>query len=496
MIVNTPDGQVQFPDDMSNDDIKGVLQKKYGAPQATPTPTPAVTSTAPDQQSIPAIWNRTEGQSVGDYLKAVTARQFQGADQAAQDYARTAAAMFGGNLLQSRLTGNSLEQEKATTEQAKARLGAMAPITEGALYAMGPGELGVAGRLGGGLVGNVAEGALAGAGGAAAQGEDPIRGGAIGALTGGALAPAAALVNKVARPLATWAGRSLGLVSTPEEVAAATAAARTKAYNEAKQFEFAPSDVNSAYTKAYQSLDANQMRDLTGGMNDKVTEHINGNWTMPSIDASNIDGFGRTIRNSARSSADGVLANRIKENLDNVLQTAKPVSGQNPGEALDVIEGARTKAQQAMMAGDREVGLPTVQRLLKDQYVNPATWAQQQSGFYRPGSQQYNDLSKIVRTAGGSMLPSGYGMSHVAGDIAEVGLAAAGMPSAGIVAGVGTQALKPVLSGVMKRIQRRGLQNRLTNLYPGLTGQSVTAPVNVGEALRALTLGSQAGAGY
>jgi hypothetical protein len=30
MIVNTPDGPVNFPDSMSSDDIQGVLRQKYG----------------------------------------------------------------------------------------------------------------------------------------------------------------------------------------------------------------------------------------------------------------------------------------------------------------------------------------------------------------------------------------------------------------------------------------------------------------------------------
>ena len=33
MIVDTPDGKREFPDDMSMDDIKGVLRKKYPAPE-------------------------------------------------------------------------------------------------------------------------------------------------------------------------------------------------------------------------------------------------------------------------------------------------------------------------------------------------------------------------------------------------------------------------------------------------------------------------------
>ena len=46
MIVNTPDGQVNFPDSMSEDDVKGVLQKKYGAPKPD---VPLFSLTGPDK---------------------------------------------------------------------------------------------------------------------------------------------------------------------------------------------------------------------------------------------------------------------------------------------------------------------------------------------------------------------------------------------------------------------------------------------------------------
>ena len=46
MIVNTPDGQVNFPDSMSDDDVKGVLQKKYGAPKPD---VPLFSLTGPDK---------------------------------------------------------------------------------------------------------------------------------------------------------------------------------------------------------------------------------------------------------------------------------------------------------------------------------------------------------------------------------------------------------------------------------------------------------------
>ena len=155
---------------------------------------PAQTSSAPQDLGTTALWNKPADTSWGDYLLAHLAKPFQGANQAAQDYSRTAvdAATFGlGDRLQSKLTGNPLEQERADTNAAYGRLGAMAPIVSGAMYGMGPGQLGMASKLGGavapaigrwagGVVGSGAEGALAG--GAGALGHDENVG--TGALAG------------------------------------------------------------------------------------------------------------------------------------------------------------------------------------------------------------------------------------------------------------------------------------------------------------------------
>ena len=120
-----------------------------------------------------ALWNKPADTSWSDYMLAHLAKPFQGADQAAQDYSRTAvdAATFGqGDRLQAYLTGNPLDKERAATAAASGRLGAMAPIVQGAMYAMGPGELGIAkglgeaaaptlGRWAGGVLGSGIEGA-------------------------------------------------------------------------------------------------------------------------------------------------------------------------------------------------------------------------------------------------------------------------------------------------------------------------------------------------
>ena len=196
------------------------------SPKLTPVDhDPFATSSAPpagQDLGTTALWNKPANTSWSDFMLAHLSKPFQGADQAAQDYSRTAvdAATFGqGDRLQAYLTGNPLAQERASTAAASGRLGAMAPIVQGAMYAMGPGEIGAASKIGeaaapwlgggkvaqwtGGVLGSAAEGAGAGAAGAVGHdesiGQGALIGGALGAAggvpggivgRGGTLAPA------------------------------------------------------------------------------------------------------------------------------------------------------------------------------------------------------------------------------------------------------------------------------------------------------------------
>jgi hypothetical protein len=187
---------------MADDPFAQYLTPKAGAPNSSDDPfaqylKPATAAAAPTDLGTTAIWNKPANVSWSDYMLAHLAKPFQGANQAAQDYARTAvdAATFGlGDRLQIALTGNPLEQERTNTAAAAGRLGAMAPIVGGAMYAMGPGELGLAARgadlLGGGylagIAGSAAEGAGAGALGAAGHDESAGQGALYGGLLGSA----------------------------------------------------------------------------------------------------------------------------------------------------------------------------------------------------------------------------------------------------------------------------------------------------------------------
>ena len=204
-------------------------------------------SSSSDDLGTTAFWNKPANVTPWDYILAHLAKPFQGADQAAQDYSRTAvdAATFGlGDRFQSYLTGNPLDKERAATATASGRLGAMAPIVSGAMYAMGPGEIGAASKIGeaaapwlgggkvaqwtGGVLGSGVEGALAGGAGAAGHDESIGQG----ALIGGALGAASGVPG--------------GVVGRGGALAQATSAA----------------DLHAAATKAYDPL-SNVLYDAT-----------------------------------------------------------------------------------------------------------------------------------------------------------------------------------------------------------------------------------------
>ena len=119
MIVNTPDGQVNFPDSMSDDDVKGVLQKKYGAPKPD---VPLFSLTGPDK--------------IGEFFsKAGDAATF-GLGAKAQDALGIAQGPHGETVAQQ-------------VENAGKDIGPVASAGADLLgYAAGPGELRVGEGLG------------------------------------------------------------------------------------------------------------------------------------------------------------------------------------------------------------------------------------------------------------------------------------------------------------------------------------------------------------
>ena len=377
---------------------------------------PAQTSSAPQDLGTTALWNKPADTSWGDYLLAHLAKPFQGANQAAQDYSRTAvdAATFGlGDRLQSKLTGNPLEQERADTNAAYGRLGAMAPIVSGAMYGMGPGELGMASKLGGavapaigrwagGVVGSGAEGALAG--GAGALGHDENVG--TGALGGLGVGMAGGVLGGVV-------GR--GGTLPPAASAADLKTEAQKAYAPLSNILY------DATKEVHPSLDVtnaqNALRDWSGyKWNDaaKTRGEINTLLDKPQLSANDIQQSQSYLKGIAKNPNsdpnDALYAGHYVGQLQDVLENGIPQTGVPP----NVGPGY---AAQVKAAGDALHGrAQDIGRLddwiAKSQVAGGPDVGGQASAYLRtkpgqtfakPGSPQYDALNTLAGTAQGPL---------------------------------------------------------------------------------------------
>ena len=383
----------------------------------------------------------------------------------------------------------ALKSARADTDAASQRIGPVASAVANTAGYAPMGAFGIAGKLGGKIIGSAAEGAVAG-GAAAAGHDDSVAGGMVtGGGTGAGIGLAGRIINPIARAGANAYGRITGALSSPEDITAATKAASTQAYNDAKKITFNPNDVNPAYTTAASSLDADQARALSPGFAKKVADHIDENNKMTSINASNIDGFARDLQNSATTPADGVLANRIASNLDNVMELARPTSGHKIGDGLAAITAARQahgqSANAEMLQGITQPDFQT----------NPSSQvARTAKQFYQPGSPQWEALSKIYNAAGGGGQTSYKEMNLKYPDLGYMGASVGGGPGAmaGEIAG---HALKPTVGNALGYLQRQRVQEQVNKAYPVLTGGKTSYSPDVGGALRALMLGNQAANG-
>jgi hypothetical protein len=415
--------------------------RDQSTPLAPPAPAPAAAAAAPAASSDPAdlgttaIWNKPADTSWSDFMLAHLAKPFQGADQAAQDYSRTAvdAATFGlGDRLQSYLTGNPLDQERASTSAASSRLGVMAPIVSGAMYAAGPGELGAASKIGetvapaigkwaGGVLGSGAEGAIAGGAGAAGHGDDV----GSSALLGGALGAAGGSLGGVV-------GRG-GVLPTAPTADDLTAAAKT-AYKPLTNVLY---DASKEVHPAIDPIDAqNALRDWSGyKWNDatKTKGEINTLLNKPQLSANDLQqsqsylkgiaGDGRSDPNDAMYAAH--YAGKLQDVLDNATpQTGVPQNWTNP-------TGAPSFASAQKAAGDALYGKAQDVGRLND-WIDKAAVPQgpdvgsQASSYLRtgagqkfaaPGTPAYDALSTLAATSGGvanSAAPSAFDVRHLA----------------------------------------------------------------------------------
>jgi hypothetical protein len=419
----------------SSDQSGGKQPAWMNAPLVTPpSPNPAAPAAASQQDlGTTALWNKPADTSWNDYLMAHLAKPFQGADQAAQDYSRTAvdAATFGlGDRFQSYLTGNPLDKERAATAASSGRLGAMAPIVQGAMYAMGPGEVGAASKIGeaaapwlgggkvaqwtGGVLGSAAEGAGAGAAGAAGHDESIGQG----ALVGGALGAAGGVPG--------------GVVGRGGALAPATSAADLKAQ---AQQAYAPLSnvIYDATKEVHPALDVtdaqNALRDWSGykwGDASKTSGEIKTLLDKPQLSANDLQQSQSYLKGIARNPNsdpnDALYASHYVGKLQDVLENGVPQTGvpagAGPGYAAQVKavgDALHGKAQdverlndwiaKGAVAGGPDVG------------GQASAYLRSKPGqtFAPPGTPAYDAINTLAKTNAGpdlSAAPGAWDIRH------------------------------------------------------------------------------------
>ena len=226
----------------------------------------------------------------------------------------------------------------------------------------------------------------------------------------------------------TLIGGALGAVvgaptGGPDLVARSVEEARnaeSAAYFPTHSIKFPGYQVSDAYNAARNGLSKDQEAGLSSGFRSLFDEHLEQNGKTGTTSASEIDGFQRGLNEGATTNADGVLANSIKENLNNVLKNVKPVTSSGDpdpnfatGEAADLLAKARLAASQRMnaegIAEARRVGALSGESL-GDTGVS---WAR---GALKGKPQFYTDpdvnaaMSSVARA--GSWLPPSYLFKH------------------------------------------------------------------------------------
>ena len=504
MIVNTPDGQVSFPDSMSADDIQGVLRQKYGAPGAAPTSpaAPAADPSAPGPDPRDPSWKPT-GNAFLDFLTRPRATS-EGVGQAAADYGRTIGNAATFNLADrglAALQGTSLADQRAASAAARDRVGPiMAPIAEGATYAMGPGGLVAGGLARAAGRGAITEGAIAGGlyGAGSANDVSQMPGAAgVGALAGGGAgllgAGAGRALNWATGKAANAVGRATGMLDNPSDVTAAAEAARDAAYDTMKATPLDIGDTRSALQNIRNSV---QALDPTGGFQknapramsilDNLQDHVTNNNSVTAHDllSLGLDKL-RNIPDTAAAGGENELKGPIQKGIENFLESG-PAAGQL----------ADAKAAHQTFANAK--ALEQWQKGLNDFGTSPANAAQDvaQSFYSDPAKKaQYDALANIANAGGGGQ--TAWGLMHAAHEPIDMAAAAAGLGHmAGPVgAAVSYGAVKPALGALLKQNQKGAVQSAIANAYPALTGRRTAFQPDLSPAVKALLFGGLGGKG-
>jgi hypothetical protein len=458
-----------------------------------------------------AFWNKPADASWSDYLLAHLAKQTQGFDQAGADYGRAIAdtTTFGqSDRALAALNGTDLATERAQTQAAHQRLGAGDYIANAAGY-LPLGELGIAGKLGGGLLGMTGEGAALGAAGAAGHDQNITQGalaGGAGGFAGGALSKA--VINPIAGGIANKLGMAPDINAAAGDVTSALKDTRDAAYDKMKGVFYKPDDLLDHLDQTKADIYASDPGGDLVGAAPRSMAALNSLYTRTADTAVNptqtahgilttIDKLSDIQRSPGGPEND--IAPIIKDRLNNFLQTANPVNADlGPGDASSMLATAQGAHKQYANARD----LQQAAQSLRGFGQSPASWAQNTAESFHPdpNSPQYKALSNIANSGGAPGGQSSYTMTHgIVHPIVE-GLALAALPPAvapAAAAAATFMGIKPALGKILGAGSTGSQLSSIYKAYPTLTGQQFTPPGNpdAGAALRALILGRAAAGG-
>ena len=145
--------------------------------------------------------------------------------------------------------------------------------------------------------------------------------------------------------------------------AAQAGADEAAAYARMKPVGFHPNDINAAYHDAWNDLTPAQINDLSPvfkAPGSVVGDQLRTTRQAGGASADTLNGYVRNLRDRATTSADGVLANKISDNLDDMFANTAPITNHPVGLASDLQTAAKTASGQArnaeMLEEARRVG--------------------------------------------------------------------------------------------------------------------------------------------
>lgn len=369
----------------------------------------------------------------------------------------------------------------------------------GVTYALGPGKFlkPLAEGLGGGIA---TEGALVGG----ISGFDPnapVSSTLGGAAGGAALGYGAGKLGEAAGAVGVAVGKKLGMTAGQVDPAFATQFTkqnRDYAYGQLKNYAMDPNDLLGAHTSA--TLTPGMAADVTPGMQSMLARQRQA-IQQGGNTVNDVDDYVKNLRSASgspsASNGDKLLAGQTADNLEGLLRTGQPITGQAPGEAMQALTNARGLHQQYAMAQ----ALQDYAGNLQTFGIGPGMDPVKQAQFYNPQTQgdQIKTLAGLFKQGAGSSGGLAYPLTHMAAEGAE-GLAAASGMGGPATMGVGALAhlakvpIKKLLSGYGNVKYGQAIQQA----YPMMTGipQGARGSISPGDAIKALMLSQGSQYGY